>query len=248
MNSGRFMSGLAILLLCVVVCSAPPLSAEVLWQDFRLTYLNGSHYRLGDPNRQVLTIEHAAATSWGDSFFFLDHMKSANGQHSNYAELQPRFSLGKNGWQLKPGGLIKDVLLASHIEMSSQRTNLLYGVGLDLAVPGMKFTQLNFYRRNNEQLADNWQATLAWGAPFQLSGQAFLYDGFIDWASGSIDQQTNFNWTSQFKWLASDMWQGKSQVWLGVEYVWWRHKFGVTDSPQLRSHENNVNFLLKWHF
>lgn len=248
MNSGRFMSGLAILLLCVVVFSAPPLSAEVLWQDFRLTYLNGSHYRLGDPNRQVLTIEHAAATSWGDSFFFLDHMKSANGQHSNYAELQPRFSLGKNGWQLKPGGLIKDVLLASHIEMSSQRTNLLYGVGLDLAVPGMKFTQLNFYRRNNEQLADNWQATLAWGAPFQLSGQAFLYDGFIDWASGSIDQQTNFNWTSQFKWLASDMWQGKSQVWLGVEYVWWRHKFGVTDSPQLRSHENNVNFLLKWHF
>ena len=71
-----------------------PAYAEVLWQDFRLTYLNGSHYRLGDPERQVLTIEHAAATSWGDSFFFLDHMKSNNGQHSNYAELQPRFSLG----------------------------------------------------------------------------------------------------------------------------------------------------------
>lgn len=225
-----------------------PAYAEVLWQDFRLTYLNGSHYRLGDPQRQVLTIEHAAATSWGDSFFFLDHMKSNNGQHSNYAELQPRFSLGKNGWQLAPGGLIKDVLLASHIEMSSQRTNLLYGVGLDLALPGLKFTQLNFYRRNNEQVADNWQATLVWGAPFQVGGQSFLYDGFVDWASGSVDQHANLNWTSQLKWLASNLWQGKSQVWLGVEYVWWRHKFGVTDSPQLRSHENNVNLLLKWHF
>ena len=80
-----------ILLLLVLAC---PSHADMQWQDFRLTYLNGSHYRLGDPNRQVLTIEHAAATSWGDSFFFLDHMKFANGQHSNYAELQPRFSLG----------------------------------------------------------------------------------------------------------------------------------------------------------
>lgn len=248
MNLGRFWCRIPVLFLFVAVTKSQPLSAEVLWQDFRLTYLNGSHYRLGDPDRQVLTIEHAAATSWGDSFFFLDHMKYANGQHSNYAELQPRFSLGKNGWQLEPGGLIKDVLLASHIEMSSQRTNLLYGIGLDLAVPGMKFTQLNFYRRNNEQIADNWQATLAWGAPFQLAGQPFLYDGFIDWASGSVDQHANFNWTSQFKWLASSLWQGKSQVWFGVEYVWWRHKFGVIDSPQLRSHENNVNLLLKWHF
>lgn len=248
MNLGRFWCSLPVFVLFVAVIKSQPLSAEVLWQDFRLTYLNGSHYRLGDPNRQVLTIEHAAATSWGDSFFFLDHMKYANGQHSNYAELQPRFSLGKNGWQVNPGALVKDVLLASHIEMSSQRTNLLYGVGLDLAVPGMKFTQLNFYRRNNEHIADNWQATLAWGAPFQLAGQAFLYDGFIDWASSSADQHANFNWTSQFKWLASSLWQGKSQVWLGVEYVWWRHKFGVTDSPMLRSHENNVNFLLKWHF
>lgn len=222
--------------------------AAVQWQDFRLTYLNGNDYRLGDPQRQVLTIEHAAATSWGDSFFFLDHMKSSNGQHSNYAELQPRFSLGKNGWLAPPGGLIKDVLLASHLEMSSQRTNLLYGVGLDLAMPGLKFTQLNFYRRNNEQVADNWQATLVWGAPFQFGGQSFLYDGFIDWASGTMDQHANLNWTSQFKWLASNLWQGQSQVWLGVEYVWWRHKFGVMDNPLLRSHENNLNLLLKWHF
>ncbi|MFN6262815.1 MAG: outer membrane protein OmpK [Chromatiaceae bacterium] len=235
-------------LLLTLLCCTCSGYAEVQWQELRLTYLNGSHYRLGDPQRQVLTIEHAAATSWGDSFFFLDHMKSSNGQHSNYAELQPRFSLGKNGWLLAPGDLIKDVLLASHIEMSSQRTNLLYGVGLDLAMPGLKFTQLNFYRRNNEQIADNWQATLVWGAPFQFGGQSFLYDGFVDWASGSVDQHANLNWTSQLKWLASNLWQGKSQVWLGVEYVWWRHKFGVLDKPLLRSHENNVNLLLKWHF
>ncbi len=62
------------LLLTLLCCSCSGF-AEVLWQDFRLTYLNGKHYRLGDPQRQVLTIEHAATTSWGDSFFFLDHMK-----------------------------------------------------------------------------------------------------------------------------------------------------------------------------
>lgn len=236
------------LLLFSYLMAAMPLQAEVVWQDFRLTYLDGNNYRIGDPQRQVLTIEHAAATSWGDNFFFLDHMKFANGQHTNYAELQPRFSLSKNGWMAPSQGFIKDMLLAGQVEMSSQRTNLLYGVGFDLAVPWMKFTQLNLYRRDNEQVADNWQATLVWGAPFRLANQQFLYDGFIDWASGSADQHANFNWTSQFKWLVSGLWQGKSQVWLGVEYVWWRHKYGVQDSVQLASHESNVNLLLKWHF
>lgn len=232
---------LAGLLLCGALQAAE-------WQEARVTYLKGDNYRVGEPSRQVLTFEHAMARDWGDSFFFLDHMKMRDGSHSNYAEWQPRLSFGKlAGWS-SPTPLVKDLLLATQVEMSSQRTNLLYGVGFDLAIPGLKFTQLNLYRRDNEQIADNWQATLVWGLPLRWGGQKFLYDGFIDWASGSSDQHANVNVTSQFKWRLSELWQGKQAVWLGVEYVWWRHKFGIIDSPGLPTHESNMNVLLKIDF
>ena len=86
-----------IIVLMLSAFSSLPLCAEVLWQDFRLTYLNGNHYRLGDPQRQVLTIEHAAATSWGDSFFFLDHIRPNSGDVANYAEWAPRWSFSNMG-------------------------------------------------------------------------------------------------------------------------------------------------------
>ncbi len=238
-----------ILVLCMLLLAAAlPLQAKVLWQDWRLTYLHGEHYRLGDAKRQVYTFEHAAGTSWGDSFFFLDHMRSANGGRSNYAEWAPRVSLAKitgNTWQY---ALVKDVLLAGQIEMSSVATNHLFGIGLDLAIPGLQFFQLNGYRRDNDHVADNWQLTLVWARSFKLGQQQFLYDGFLDWASTSADQAANINITSQLKWLASDMLGITSKLYLGVEYVYWRNKFGVADSPALRSNESNINLLIKWHF
>lgn len=223
-------------------------SAKVIWQDFRLTYLYGENYRLGDSTRQVITVEHAAQTSWGDSFFFLDHMRFEDGTRTNYAEIQPRFSLGKNSQRAYQWGPVKDVLLAGHVEMSSFATNVLYGVGLDLTIPGFRFFQANFYRRANDNVANNWQLTLVWAYPFQIGEQHFLMDGFLDWASSSEDQRANLNLTPQLKWLVSPTLGIESQLWLGVEYVFWQNKFGIADSQNRRSNERNVNLLIKWHF
>ncbi|MCT8125264.1 nucleoside-binding protein [Alishewanella sp. BS5-314] len=234
-----------LLLLCLL---PSVVQAKIIWQDFRLSYLYGEHYRLGDPRRQVLTFEYAAQTSWGDSFFFLDHLRSQDGSRNNYAEWQPRFSLTKNSNQTFQFGLIKDVLLAGHLEMSSQATNYLYGAGVDLAVPGFRMLQANLYRRNNQLRADNWQLTLVWAYPFKLGQQQFLLDGFLDWASGNADQRANLNLTPQLKLLVSPSLGLENPLWLGVEYVLWRNKFGIADSPERRSHENNLNLLLKWHF
>lgn len=223
--------------------------AEVLWQDFSVTYLNGSHYRVGDPHRQVYTFEHVAGTSWGDSFMFLDHLRSANGDRENYAEWAPRLSLGKTGLLSEhKNGVIQDVLLAGQIEMSETASNYLYGVGLDLALPGFSFVQLNLYRRDNEEVADNWQSTVVWSYPIQVQDQSFVWDGFMDWTNSTADQRASMNWTSQIKWLASPSLGLKSKLYLGIEYAYWRNKFGIADSPAFRTHENNVSFLLKWHF
>ena len=221
--------------------------AEVLWQDFSASYLHGKHYRVDGPEKDVLTIEHVAGTSWGDSFFFLDHMRAA-GDTSNYAEWSPRISVGKLSGSSLTFGPVKDVLFTSTIEMSSLQTNYLYGVATDLTVPGFNYLNLNFYRRNNDGLADNWQLTATWALPFTLGSQQFLYDGFMDWSSASADQSASMNLTSQLKWALHPVLGWKNKLYVGIEYVYWRNKYGIADSPAFRTNESNVNFLLKGHF
>ena len=228
--------------------TALPLQAEIQWQDVSVTYLNGSNYRIDGPDKQVLTFEHVAGTSWGDSFFFLDHLRADNGSRENYAEWSPRVSFSKFSDQPLQFGLIKDVLVTSTVEMSSLQTNFLYGIATDLTVPGFSYLNLNFYRRNNDGVADNWQLTTTWALPFSLGEQQFVFDGFLDWSSATADQSASMNMTSQLKWALHPWFNLKSPLYVGVEYVYWRNKYGIADSPQFRTHESNVNLLVKAHF
>lgn len=237
-------------LLCGSTLLAASLTAQaaVQWQDVSVSYLNGSNYRVDGPKKQVLTFEHVAGTSWGDSFFFLDHLRSDNGARSNYAEWSPRLSLGKLSGTPMTFGVVNDVLFTSTVEMSSLRTDFLYGIATDLTLPGFKYFKLNFYRRNNDGLADNWQITTSWALPFTLAGQHFLYDGFLDWYNTTEDQRASMNLTSQLKWAMHEQFNWQSKVYLGVEYVFWRNKYGIPDSPAFRTNESNLNLLLKVHF
>lgn len=224
------------------------LYAEVLWQNSSVSLLRGNDYRVGDAERQVLTFENTAGTTWGDSFLFLDHSRSSTGDTGNYAEWSPRLSLGKVSEQPMTLGIIKDVLVATTVEMPSHQTNYLYGVGVDLALPRFNFAQLNLYRRQNENSADNWQVTAVWAVPFTLFNQQWLYDGFIDWASASSDQAANLNFTSQLKFALHPHFNLKDKLYLGIEYAYWTNKYGIADSPAFRTNESNLNLLLKWHF
>ncbi|WP_306520243.1 outer membrane protein OmpK [Rheinheimera sp.] len=230
----------------LLACGAA--TADILWQDLSVSYLKGQNYRVGYPELQVYTLEHVAGTSWGDSFMFLDHSRSDNGARGNYGEWAPRFSLGKLSGNTMAFGVIKDVLVATQIEMSTLQTNYLYGVGVDFAFPLFKHSQLNLYRRQNENVDDSWQATFVWGLPFEMLGQEFLYDGFIDWASASSDQAAHMNFTSQLKWALHPLLGIKSRLYLGVEYAYWLNKYGIKDSPGFRTDESNLNLLVKWHF
>lgn len=232
---------------CLVVSQAAV--AEVHWQSFRVSYLYGEHYRVGEPERSVFTFEHAAGTDWGDSFLFWDHLRSRGGERNNYGEWAPRLSYCKLAegcaWS---DGVVKDALLAGTVEMGETATHFLYGVGVDLNLPGFAFFQINAYRRDNQDVADNWQTTLTWAAPFEIAGEAFLYDGFIDWYSSTEDWRSSLNWTSQLKWALDSHLPIESPLYLGVEYVYWRNKYGIANSAAFPTDESNLNLLLKWHF
>ncbi len=236
---------------CLLTCLSTRTEASMEWQDFSLTYLRGHHYEVGDSDRHILTFEHAAGFSWGDSFLFWDHAWFDDGDSDDYGEWSPRLSLCKtklyclnNG----TGGFIEDLLLSATVEVGDGFVNWLYGGALQLKVPGFSYFNVNVYRRANEDMADNWQTTLTWALPFQLGEQHFLFDGFLDWASTSDDQRSNLNWTSQVKWNVGQLWNLEHPLFLGVEYVYWTNKFGIQDSPALRTDESNLNFLFKVHF
>lgn len=233
-------------------CFSVQAFAAVEWQTFSFSYLNGNHYRLGDSERQVSTFEHAARTSWGDSFLFWDHLYSENGDNSDYGEWSPRFSFCKL-WSScvdsqGTNKLVKDLLVSTTVEKGEGFTNFLYGLGVDLKVPGFKYFTVNAYRRMAEFKADNWQSTLTWGLPFSLGGQSFLYDGFLDWFNASPDQSASMNMTSQLKWNLGANMEMTNPLYVGIEYAYWVNKYGVKDSAALRTTEANINLLVKWHF
>lgn len=222
-------------------------SAEKLWSDFSLSYLKGSDYEVGDSNRQVYTFEHASGHTWGDTFFFMDRLKSDDEGVENYLEFSPRVSLGYLTGSDLSFGPVNDVLLAGTWESGENYKggfdNYLAGVGFSFDVPGFRYLNANFYYANNEQTENNEQLTLTWGVPFELGSAEFLYDGFIDLASSTDDLETEMNFTSQLKWNAGKLIGTSSPVYVGVEYAYWDNKFGIDGAD-----ERNPALLLKWHF
>ena len=208
--------------------------AETLWSDFSVSLLRGSNYQVGDDKRTVATFEHAAGHSWGDSFLFIDRLQSDDGSKVTYGEFSPRLELSdyQNSW-------MKNIYLASTIEIGNNFTHYLLGVGTNLKVPHFKFVKVNFYQRNNDSSDNSQQMTLAWSLP--VAG--LTYDGFIDYVLSSDDKATSMNMTSQLKYNIGPALNIKTKLFVGIEYVFWNNKFGIDGI-----NERNANLLVKYHF
>jgi len=220
--------------LILVSALSSTVSAKTLWSDFSATYLNGQNYQVGDSDRQVLTLEYATGTSWGDSFMFFDRLESDNGDTETYGEFSPRIRLTS-----LDNGLLKAVYAAPAVEIGDGFTNYLVGLGADLALPGFNYFQLNAYHRNNEFTDGNFQITAVWAIPVG----PLMYDGFMDWTNSVDNSEASMNLTSQLKYDIAKYLSLDSKLYLGVEYVYWNNKFGIDGAD-----ERNVNLLVKYHF
>lgn len=234
----------SIWITCITGLACVPVTttAEQVWGSFSLSYLYGEHYEVGDSTRKVLTIEHASAHTWGDNFFFLDHVTADNGDVSNYFELSPRASITSLANLPTMTGIIKDIFIAGTWE-GGTFNNYLTGFGVGLNTPGFKYLNLNLYWANNDLWDDDQQLTINWGAPFTISGAAFLYDGFIDYSTASDSNTKELNYTSQLKWNIASYWHSQTPFYVGVEYAYWNNKYGIKGA-----NERNPNLLFKWHF
>lgn len=265
------------LLTACLVAGAVALSAiahadesPLQWHNESLTLLAGKHYKVNPHRQYTATFEHASGWSWGDVFFFLDSIhykneKDANlGKSTYYGEFTPRFSLGKITGKDFSFGIVQDVLLATTYEFGENRQhNYLIGPGVDLAIPGFDYFQLNLYYRksdSNKVPAGAIQVTPVWAVTIPVGNSDILIDGYIDWvvnnktakrssAYHQNDYHANLHINPQVKYdLGKALGYEAKHLYVGFEYDYWKNKYGIKDSKGFRTDQNTYSALLKYHF
>lgn len=230
------------------------LSEVVLWQDTSLTYLAGKQFEVNATEQQTVTFEHASGLSFGDTFLFVDFTdyRDSSDASSYYGEFTPRFSVSKIGDVDASFGPIKDVLVASTFEFGKGDVeSLLYGLGLDLDVPGFDFFQLNFFYRDPQNNSSRgWQITPAFSYTMPVGESEIVIDGFIDYvfASENDNYEENLHINPQIKYnLGKLLWGDDHRLFIGVEYDYWSDKYGIKDSSAFKTDQSAYSFLLKYH-
>jgi nucleoside-specific outer membrane channel protein Tsx len=229
----------------------------MLWQDNSLSLLVGSNYELDPGTQQTVTFEHASGWSKGDLFLFVDGInfngdKDITGsQTTYYGEFAPRLSLGKVMDTDLSVGIVKDFYIATCLEFGgSIDDHYLIGLGMDLAVPGFDFLQLNAYRRFDagSSATEAYQITAVWKITIPVAKTEFVVDGFIDWVIGEGTDHLHI--CPQLK-LDVGVLVGMEQrsLYAGIEYDYWKNKYGVKDGAfGLDSDQSTFSGLIKYHF
>ena len=245
-----------LLAACVFTAFVPVVHAEKFFGSSSVSLLYSDDYEIFGSQKEsatVFTFENVTAHNWGDTFFFIDRYQvqgDSGNADSTYGEFAPRLSLSWLSGQDLGFGPVNDVYLATQYEFDGgvEANNYMYGLGLGWDIPGFQYFNTNaYYVENNTAFdtPDDWQLTVTWGVPFELGSALFLFDGFVDYSSGvSGGQSADLLINPQLK-LDLGHFTGEAGVlYAGIEYSYWRNKFG---SPNIDT-ENAVSALVKFHF
>ena len=234
------------------------------WQNNSLTYLWGKNFKVNPPTQQTVTFEHADGWKYGDNFIFVDKIfyqgqkDEGNGPNTYYGEISPRLSFGKIFDQKLEFGPVKDVLLAMTYETGEgDNEAYLIGPGFDLAIPGFNYFTLNFYQRNTEGSRPGdrvWQITPAFSYTIPMGRSDLLIDGYMDWVVDNDESRrgtyhANLHFNPQVKYdLGKALNIGAKQLYVGIEYSYWKDKYGIEDSDRLKTNQSVTSALIKVHF
>lgn len=218
------------------------------WTSSTISVLKGWDYAVGEEQRTIATFEVANGWAYGDNFFFFDYTNLDGDREEGatlpnlYGEYAPRLSFGKMTGADLAFGPITDVLLAGQLEMGENINRRLYGLGFDLAVPGMDYFQLNTYVRDDTDLpGDTWQVTLVWGSSFEIGTTDWLFKGHFDYAGAEGDGEKSINSAPQLLLNVGDFWGASDKLYAGIEYQYWENKYGIDGAD-----EHHPQLMVTW--
>lgn len=235
----------------ITAAAAPAANAERFFADNSLSILAGGDFKIDSADfpqtndnygLTTYTVEHVSGYSWGGLFFFMDRDKGDNNFRATYSEFSPKFYVAKFD-----DSIIKNVNLAFTIESGSNSSgfsqdNYLYGIGADLAIPGMNYASATYYRaKNSTTVSDDakgdHQLTLTYGTNW--GGVAF--EGYIDYSTGAEDHKASFNFNPQITYNVGPMLGYDNKFKIGVEVSSWHNKYGSEFD------EDTISALVKVH-
>ncbi|MDY7576902.1 outer envelope protein [Herbaspirillum sp. RTI4] len=208
-----------------------------------------------DISKNIINFTHVGGYKYGTNFINLDLLQSDNkdpaassgGAQEAYLVYRNTVDFGKVfGTDLKYGYIRSygatvgfDWNTKNDTGYSSKKRMLVFGPTLMLDVPGFLNTSLLMLSESNQPVGVSSRYTyrlhpmldVAWGIP--LGDTKFAFEGYFDYIGakgqnefgGGTAPETHFDGKLMYD-LSSLVNAGKNTFRLGVEYEYWRNKFG----------------------
>jgi len=206
--------------------------------------------------RATVTLEHFSTNDVGDLFFFVDFFVDSedevgtNLKSDQYGEIY--YTLHGKHFGLDTGdGFISGLDLQFGLNQGTDFSVALVGPRVNFNVPGFPVLSLavttysNFVDPFDRSLDTTYQATIVWLAPFTIGNQKFSTQGFVDFIGdqgSGVDDQILFS--PQVRWdIGYAMGRPADKIALGLEYSYWKNKFGLTGVD-----ENSLSLFLGFKF
>ena len=193
-------------------------------------------------DQTVVTFNYFGTWDYGDLNFFADFNRARgpkDGDAWAYGEVAPRLMVGKLFGLQIPG--IVDFGPAFELNHGGNFYAYLAGLGGNLALPAPYVLGLNVYYRYDKFVKNTAQATVFWGAPFQVGPAGFAFKGFADFTKGEnfAGTESGLDLMTQPQLLVDvgGFFGKPNRYWLGTEY--WLHLH-----PERDTHA--VQAMLEW--
>lgn len=264
----KFNSLVGTVGMAVAMSATSAMSAD--WSTSNFEYRRGSSYNdngsTGGPkfSKDILQFENVSGFDWGRSYYFLSMAKSDNkdaGYSELYSEGSVYLSLSKALKRDFSFGFIKDANLNVGYNFGSKNSAfgsnpkvLTYGLGVELDVPKFSYFNVDIAAFRDVgtysgfgggklcgRNSTTYQITPYWSAPIRMGNFRFVFDGYMDiiGAHGSCSQQVLTQ--IQLKLDVGNFWGKPDSVYMGVEYQYWKNKFGNSANT-----ERVPQFVINW--
>jgi nucleoside-specific outer membrane channel protein Tsx len=197
-------------------------------------------------HKATATIENSSKWNWGNSFAFIDVVKSDSNDRnavSIYGEWYPSASLTSISDSSLNFGIVQDISLTGGINVGRKSTGanpLVYlpGVTVDLTLPSFAFFNLGVYAYIDRGTINNgvsngchqtgFQITPSWLLPFSIGKTNLRFDGFLDYISSHGECSQQILTQPRITFDAGNIFGiSSNHFYVGIEYQYWHNKFGI---------------------
>ena len=199
-----------------------------------------------DVPKNAFTFENTAAWGWGSSYLFVDVLRSWSEADSNakdvYGEWYPSVSLRNLAGKEPAEGFVRDVSATVGLNSGIRSTGpapfvVLPGVTFALNAPGFNFLSVGTYAyidlgrfqgQPTNCRATTYQVTPSWSLPINIGSAKLSFDGFVDFIGKHADCEAMIVSQPQLKLDLSNLWGDPGRIYLGMEFAYWRNKYGIS--------------------